>query len=99
MVFEKLGRPADLSEDYGRRSLNAFYAVSYAPSSSNRQPTRPFDQDTGKVMLVRLPDSLITETDARLGSGAAPELLPRPLRPPSEKKWTLGKPGNRLQNS
>ena len=97
MVFEKnWSVPADLSEDYVDEGLlNAFYAVSYAPSFLNRQPTRLiYDQDTGKVLLVRLPDPIITANDARLGSGAAMLNFALALsdRRPKEEKWTPGKP-------
>lgn len=90
----KWGSEADLDEGYVDDGLReAFYAASWAPTFLNRQSFRLLMTD-GKLVLVKVMDSMTGEMDARLNCGAVMLNFAAVLDEsrPFKTEWTPGGP-------
>lgn len=95
MVYgDEWGKEADLDEMYVDDGLrDAFYAASWAPTFLNRQSFR-FLMTDGKLVLVKVLDSMTGEMDARLNCGAVMLNFAAVLDEsrPFKTVWTMGQP-------
>lgn len=99
VYYEEWGQRAELDDTLIDDGLaKALYAASLAPSFLNRQPYR-FVLDSGKVILVRIPDSMTDDHDAKINCGTVMLNFTAALSQwrPADPQWIMGKPAKSYQ--